>query len=75
MVQNPIIFKYTNEDDGIAIRLETARPLFQDLSDFGDSIAGSVYDPGPKVPALFAASRANVRFWSNSSHLMSISRE
>lgn len=75
MVQNPTIFKYTNEDDGISIRVETAGLLFQDLSEFGDSIAGSVCDPGSKVPALFAASRATFRFWSNSSHLMSISRE
>lgn len=41
----------------------------------GVSIACSAYDPGPKVPAFSATSRANFRFWSNSSHLMGISRE
>lgn len=39
------------------------------------SSAGSAYDPGPKVPAFSATSRANFKFWSNSSHLIGISRE
>lgn len=40
-----------------------------------ESSVGSAYDPGPKVPAFSATSRANFRFWSNSSHLIGISRE
>lgn len=32
--------------------METAEPLLQGLLEFGDSIAGSAYEPGAKVPAL-----------------------
>lgn len=32
--------------------------------------AGSAYEPGPKVPAFSATSRADFRFCSNSSHLV-----
>lgn len=36
--------------------METAGLLLQDLSEFWDSIAGSAYDPGPKVPTFLLPS-------------------